>query len=202
MTKRSAPIVLLLLVGGVALAAADDEERARSHYEAGRVQYNLGDYKGAVHEFAAGYKLQPRPEFLVNLGQAYRRLGELERAREMYERFLAEAPADDHARPQVRTLIAEVDRELARVHAATPPPATGTTGEPGTTTSLTPVPELSGEPATTTPPRKSFARRNWWIFPVAGVVLVGITIGIVYAARPTSNAPDCTGASLGCLPLN
>lgn len=162
---------LLLLAGGV--ARADDEERARAHFEAGRVQYNLGDYKAAVHEFAAGYRLVPRPEFLVNLGQAYRRLGELERAREMYERFLADAPPDDHARPQVRVLIAEVNRELARVRAAAAPPS----------------------------PRESFARRHWWIFPVAGVVLVGVGVGIYFAARPTSSAPDCNGAELGCLPL-
>src|SRR4051794_25921696 len=89
MRASRAALAVVLLVAGTLRAEPDREERARAHFEAGRVQYNLGDYKGAVREFAEGYRLVPRPQFLVNLGQAYRRLGQLERAREMYNRFLA-----------------------------------------------------------------------------------------------------------------
>lgn len=194
--KTTARITLLLtlLAATAARAAGDDEERARAHFEAGRVQYNLGDYKAAVHEFAAGYRLLPRPEFLVNLGQAYRRLGELERAREMYERFMADAPPDDHARPQVKLLIDEVNREIARRASAAPP-------QPQQNTTLTPIPELEN-PTPPKPPNAtnvSFVRRNWWIFPVGGVVLAGIAVGIYFATRPTPL--NCSTAEFGCLPV-
>ncbi|HZS39798.1 MAG TPA: tetratricopeptide repeat protein, partial [Polyangia bacterium] len=121
-------LAALALVAALAAAARGDgnQERARAHFEAGRVQYNLGDYPAAAREFAAGYRAVPRPQFLVNLGQTYRRMGQLERAREMYERFLADAPPNDRARPQVRELVGEVERELARTRAAAAKRRTGT----------------------------------------------------------------------------
>lgn len=187
--------------GGVAHAAGDDAvSRARTHFEAGRALYNLGNYQDAIREFSAGYQLAPRPQFLLNLGQAYRKLGQLEKARDLYKRFLTDAPPDDPDRGQVQQILIDLEGELARQ----PPPA------------LTPIPELRSTPAALAatptppapaatltvhaepPPRKSFLRRNWWIFPVGAVVLAGAAVGIYFAVRP-SNQLDCSGATLGCV---
>src|SRR5205814_1288383 len=87
-------------------ARADDETetRARGHYEIGQGLYRLGDYRAAIKEFAAGYELSHKPGFLVNLGQSYRKLGELGHAREMYQKFLATVPAGDPKRAQVESV--------------------------------------------------------------------------------------------------
>src|SRR6185503_11329609 len=94
-------LVVLLLSTALASAAraggADDEERARGHYEIGLGLYRLGDYEGALKEFGAGYELARKPGFLLNLGQTYRKLGELREARDMYRQYLAAVPHDDPA---------------------------------------------------------------------------------------------------------
>src|SRR6185312_11895333 len=76
-------VVAILLSAAIATparaAGSDDEERARGHYEIGLGLYRLGDYRGALEEFAAGYELARKPGFLLNLGQTYRKLGELPR---------------------------------------------------------------------------------------------------------------------------
>jgi tetratricopeptide (TPR) repeat protein len=103
------------LVSAQALAESDDAiGRARTHFEAGRALYNLGNYTEAQREFAAGYQLAPRPQFLINLGHCYRKLDNLPRAREMYQRYLAETRADDPLRTQAEQVLAEVEHELAQ----------------------------------------------------------------------------------------
>ncbi|HEX9104999.1 MAG TPA: tetratricopeptide repeat protein, partial [Polyangia bacterium] len=101
----AALVVSLSLAVPARAGSADDEERARGHYEIGLGLYRLGDYHGALKEFAAGYELAHRPGFLLNLGQTYRKLGELREARDMYRQFLAEAPHDDPARPEARKVL-------------------------------------------------------------------------------------------------
>ena len=91
--RRAARVVAALVVAVVVLAGAaatargegDRESRARAHYEVGLGMYHLGNYRDAIREFSAGYELSPRPQFLINLGQAYRKLGELDKAREMFQ---------------------------------------------------------------------------------------------------------------------
>jgi tetratricopeptide (TPR) repeat protein len=123
--------MLLLLAFGSKPARADEGEetlaRARAHHEAGMGLYHLGSYREAIKEFAAGYQLVRRPEFLINLGQAYRKLGELERSREMFDRYLAAAPPSAPDRPQVIVLRDEIDvalRERAAPQAVASPAAT------------------------------------------------------------------------------
>src|SRR6478672_7342899 len=107
---RLVVLALLLstaLVTPARAGSADDDERARAHYEIGLGLYRLGDYHAALKEFAAGYELARKPGFLLNLGQTYRKLGELREARDMYRQFLAEVHIDDPARPQAQKMLAE-----------------------------------------------------------------------------------------------
>jgi len=87
-----------VLISAVALAAEDDPlRRAQTHFRAGKTLYDLGKFNDAIREFAAGYALAPRPEFLINLAQAYRRAGQPEQSKEMFERYLDKAPRATHA---------------------------------------------------------------------------------------------------------
>ena len=102
-------------------------------------------------------------------------------------------------------LVAEIDRRLA----ALPQPVTR---PPPTAPQMPPPVEhptvVESHPAgastavtATQPEKKSFVRRNWWIFPVGAVVLAGAAVGIYFAVRPSSGV-DCGSASLGCVPAN
>lgn len=118
--------VALLVLAALAApvrAAGDDEERARGHYEIGLGLYRLGDYRGALKEFGAGYELAHKPGFLLNLGQTYRKLGELREARDMYRQFLSAVRSDDPARPQAQKVLVEIEDAIRTEPPAREPPA-------------------------------------------------------------------------------
>ena len=106
-------LLLIAVFVAPARAGSDEEERARAHYEIGLGLYRLADYRGAVREFSAGYQLAHKPGFLLNLGQSYRKLGELRAARDEYRQFLIDAPGDDPARPEARKVLAELEKAVA-----------------------------------------------------------------------------------------
>ena len=187
-------LALAMLIAGAAHAQSQDAiQRARTHFEAGRALYNLGNYTDAVREFSAGYQLAPRPQFLVNLGQCYRKLGghdNLVKARDMYQKFLDESPPADPDREQVKSLLADIDTELAAAPA--PPP---------------PEPKVEPQPAPNVlvaapAEKRSFHKRHPWAIPVITTVAVlavaGIAVGIYFAVKPSGQV-DCSSASLGCI---
>jgi hypothetical protein len=176
--------MLLVLMHLSSVARADDERtvRARARFEAGRALYSLGDYEAALREFAAGYQQVPRPQFLINLGQTYRKLERFDKARQMYEKFLAEAPPDDPNRPAVAKILEELHDEEAQHKAAEPPspppPPIAPSPPP-----IAPAPPLVVAPPP--PPRHHFDKRHLgWIIPVSLVVVAGAAVGIYFAARP------------------
>jgi tetratricopeptide (TPR) repeat protein len=184
-------LMLALCVSGVARAdnpppSADAVARARTHFEAGRALYNLGNYNDAIREFSAGYYMVPKPQFLVNLGQCYRKLNNLVKAREMYNKFLAEAPADDPDRDQAKQILTDLDAQIA---AAPPPPEPAPTAQP--------APQAAAV-TSEAPPRKSWIKRNWWIIPV-GAVVVGVGLGVGLGLGLQPKQVDCGAASLGCI---
>lgn len=202
--RRIAIALALLWSAGRASAqsppADDQTARARTHFEAGRALYQLGNYTEAVREFAAGYQLAPRPQFLLNLGQCYRKLNDLDKAREMYQRYLHEAPATDPERGQAQQILAELETQIADRNAP-PAPSPVAPGQPRPASSVTVEPAAAAVTVSAPAPagRKPLVRRNWWIFPVAAVVVgVGVGLGVYYGTR---NDP-CSGANLACWDLS
>src|SRR3954462_2163490 len=100
-------VAVMLGAGGPAIAAPSQEEQARDHFAAGQREYQMGRYSEALHQFELGYALSPRPEFLINFAQVYRKLGDYDRAIAECERYLATAPPS--------SMAAEAERLLARV---------------------------------------------------------------------------------------
>jgi hypothetical protein len=198
--RHTVLVMMVLVCAAPAQAQSEDPvARARTHFEAGRALYQLGNYNEALREFAAGYQLAPRPQFLLNLGQCYRKLDDLANARLMYQRYLKDAPATDPERPQAEQILAEIDKQIADRQAASAPPPVAT---PPPSTS----PSSSAAATTTTltgsapPPRKPWIKRNWWIIPVGAVVVgAAVGLGVYYGTR----APDpCAGANLTCWDLS
>jgi tetratricopeptide (TPR) repeat protein len=168
-------LVSLTLATPARAAGGDDEERARAHYEIGLGLYRLGDYRAALKEFAAGYELARKPGFLLNLGQTYRKLGELREARDMYRQFLAEVHLDDPARPQAQKVLAELEEALRRQAPPEPPPepAPSPPSPPVAATEPTPeaAPVVSAPAAVRTSAPPHHAHR--------GLRIAGVTIGVV-----------------------
>jgi tetratricopeptide (TPR) repeat protein len=153
--------------------------------------YQLGNYHEAVREFGAGYELVPRPQFLLNLGQCYRKLNDLEKAREMYQRYLRDAPATDVERPQAQQILAEIERQLAASKPpASPPPQAAPPAAASSMTVIRPAPPREKRP---------FIKRHWWIFPASAVVVgVAVGVGVYYGTR----TDPCAGANLACWDLS
>jgi tetratricopeptide (TPR) repeat protein len=190
--RLSIPIVLALLAAGRARAQAEDAvQRAHMHFEAGQALYKLGNFTEAVREFTAGYELAPRPGFLLNLGQCYIAMHQLDKAHEMYQRWLHDAALNDPKRPEAEEILREIERKLD----------TQAAGPEGTRTGETPPPLLNPAPTTvraSAPPHKPWIKRNWWVIPVS-LVVAGAAVGVgVYFG--TRNDP-CAGA-IGCYALS
>jgi tetratricopeptide (TPR) repeat protein len=190
-------LILLALVGawqasaqepahvgaGPAASPGDATARARAHYDIGLGLYNLGNYEEALREFSAGYALSPLPGFLINLGQAYRKLHQPAKAKEMWQHYLDQVSAEDPFRPRVRELLSEVERET------TPPPPSPSL--PGATAATAAAPR-----PITAPAQAGHLRRNRLLavlLPVTAAVLAGVAIGVYFAARPS----DCGSVGAG-----
>src|SRR5690606_11821719 len=95
----------------------------------------------AYDEFARGYAASGRPAFLFNMAEAARAMGEVEKARADYERYLREDPDGQYA--------ALAARRLAELPAPPPPP-------PPPPVERKPVPRA--EPTVIIPPPAQAAR--------------------------------------------
>lgn len=65
---------------------------AREHYNRGEILYVQGDYAGAVQEFTASYCLYPYFTILKDIGQAYERQLDYQRAIAYLERYVFAVP--------------------------------------------------------------------------------------------------------------
>lgn len=116
---------VILLTGATARAGEEDERatKARGLYELGMQRFLLADYEGAITRWEEGFSTRPAPEFLYNIGQAYRRLHRPEQALPYYQRYLDLSPrAPERAEVDriVATLTAEAQARASQA-AATPP---------------------------------------------------------------------------------
>jgi hypothetical protein len=201
----SCPIALLTLLASFGTAHAQSQDavaRARTHFEAGQALYRLSNYTDAIREFSAGYDLVPKPQFLINVAQCYDRIASgtpdvaaqrdaLEHARDLYKKYLLDAPPGDNLRGQVAALVVEDEKRLQELPPPPPKAQPQVTAPP-------PAPVVTHE-APPPPPgnKKSGIARYWWLIPVAAVVVVGVSLGAYYGTRPTG--PDCSTASFGCV---
>jgi tetratricopeptide (TPR) repeat protein len=111
MITSSKPRIRIWLMGmfaaiTVALAAApaaaqnNAKQRAKTLYQQGKTQFDLGNFDDAVKLFKQAYATSPYPAFLFNIAQAYRQMGDCKQALFFYKRFLTVA-GDDAANKQL-----------------------------------------------------------------------------------------------------
>lgn len=147
----------------------------------GLERYERGNLVGAIEAFERGYQREARPMFLFALGQAHRKRGDCDRARAMYDAFLATHP------PRAQADAAVEQREMCE-----PPP---------------PTPETTPPPSSTAPPQSprilviehDTHTKPWYRDPIAvtsggaTLALVGSSAALWLAAdRAAKGAADAT----------
>jgi hypothetical protein len=95
------------------------ELTAQQHFKEGEQRYGARQFQAALDEYQAGFTILPLPGFLVNIGQCYRRMGDLPHARSTFQRFVLAAP-DSPLVPEIRELISEIDRQQRSAYLDTP----------------------------------------------------------------------------------
>jgi tetratricopeptide (TPR) repeat protein len=196
-TTYAAAMLLALLLA--AAASTDESAEAKVHFQAGSTHYQLKQYSEAIREFAAGYALSPRPEFLINLGQAYRGAGDLPQALNMFKQYLEKAPANAKPRAQVEQLVRQLEQQI-KDEAEQKPPAKPADAPLKEEAAPTLVPIASAPEAVAAPAQESHTSPLVWIIPVAAAVVVAA--GVAVAVALSNSGPSCSGAgSLGCVDL-
>jgi tetratricopeptide (TPR) repeat protein len=132
MMRRPGILVLVLLFAVAAAPAAraggggNSEKEARALFQRAEMAFNLGKFSDALTDYQAAYQAKPLPGFLFNIAQCYRNMGNYERARFFYRRYLALEPRTSNRR-LVEDLIAEMtrllDKQAEEKPAASPPPS-------------------------------------------------------------------------------
>ena len=170
----------LAIVGLLATAAYADKPTSLAHYDKGKQAYAAGNFKLAVAEFEAAYAAWNTPEYLHDIGQAYRRLDRCNEAATSFESYLVAKP-DAANRATVSDTVKQLRAKCPVVAAPPNPPAPVTTSvaEP----LAAPIPALSLGTTTPTPARtdreaavtKSAAVRTpspWHPTASAGIVVL------------------------------
>jgi tetratricopeptide (TPR) repeat protein len=202
-------IALVLALHGT--AQAEDAEAGRRFFKRGQDLLKANDYRGALKAFEAGFAAAPRVGFLLNIGNCYRKLGELGKAREHYWKFLDAAPKDHPSRPSVNDYLRAMEQieadgvSVDSAPAKGPPPAPEPATAPGPPPQLPPT--LSAPPPPDAPSpglvlvdspardQKAPVYKRWWFWTlVGGAVAAGVG---TYVLTRRAATPHCS-ASLGC----
>jgi len=171
--RPSVFLVALTVLAFSSVATAQtrrDKALARKHFKAGKEAYAAEEYKKAAKEFAAGYLHDPKPAFLINIAQSYRKADDLKQAAHYYREFLAKEP-DSKLAPQVEGLIKEIEDQI-KAREPKPEPETKTETEE-TITQPPPPPEE----------RSPFYKKWWFWTAVGAVVVAGVGAGIYAGSR-------------------
>ena len=162
-------VLLLSLLFAARPALADDPatRAARRHFDRGEKLFALGKFDDALHEYQEAFDAKPLPDFLFNIGQCYRNLGDYDQAIFSYKKYLSLAP-DAPNKDAVQQLIDELETKGDRANAKKlvdhrrPPP----------------------------PDRPIYGR--WWFWAGVTAVVVGGSVGI-YAATRTNPPTTALG---------
>ncbi len=90
--------------------ADPDLTRARKLFYEGRKLFDLRRFQQALDKYEAAFEAKPIPEFLFNIGQCHRNLGNYDEAIFSFRRYLQLVP-DAERRPQIEALIADLKKK-------------------------------------------------------------------------------------------
>jgi hypothetical protein len=151
MTVRSWALALVL-----AASAPSFAETAQKHVAAARAAEKRSDWRKALREWKAAYRMEINAEYLIRIGDAYAHLGNKAEARKQYEAYLGDPLALPASAVQVKAKIAALDGPPGGALALDLPASAAAKGkQAGAAAPLPlPLPELDGSAPKAAAPAK------------------------------------------------
>jgi hypothetical protein len=112
------------------------QSRAKHAADDGTAMYRAGNLAGAAEAYKKAQDACPDPNYLFNLGQIYRKLGDNAQAVSFYKQYMADAAPDEARRADAQKWIAQLQPPTAAPAAEPTPP----TPAPAAATAPTPPP--------------------------------------------------------------
>jgi len=163
-------LALLALLFAVAPRSAFAEDAAtksaKRHFDKGEKLFALGKFDDALEEYQKAFDAKPIPDFLFNIGQCYRNLGDYDQAIFSFKKYLKLQPDADN-KDAVQQLISELEDKKAR-------------GDGAKFVRKKPPVVEEDKPITS----------KWWFWTGIGVVAVAGGVGVYEATR--TNGPPTT----------
>ncbi len=186
MTLPRLLLALCFTVLAARVATADDQalRTAKRHFERGEKLYALTKFSEALDEYQKAFDAKPIPDFLFNIGQCYRNLGEYDAAIFSYQKYLKLAP-DAPNRDKVEQLISELEAKKDQSD-------TQRLGLVRTRPAEPPTPTESSQPSGELSPDRPVYKR-WWFW--TGIAVLGAGAGVATYEVTRSHGPPMT--SLG-----
>lgn len=160
-------LCITLLCARVAYAEDPATRAAKRHFDRGQKLFTLGKFDEALDEYQKAFDASPLPDFLYNIGQCHRNLGDYEQAIFSFKRFLQLDPEAPN-REKVEIIIDELEDKLERQGA-----------------------KKQQDPPPPPPPGATPIYKKWWFW--TGIAVVGVAGGVgIYAATRPDGPPDTT----------
>ena len=161
-------VAVVLVASGATTARADDAQKARDLFTQGNTYFDLGQFDKAIDAWQSGYQLKNDPGFLYNIAQAYRTMGDAQKAIFFYKRYLSNSPKARN-RSEVEQKIEALQKQLSLQEQAKglPPPGPFGPDNPGG----------NGAPPPTEPPSPSAAANPEVVVTGAGAAASSPTQG-------------------------
>ena len=174
---RILALLALLFAVSPRIAHAEDPatRSAKRHFDRGEKLFALGKFDDALDEYQKAFDAKPIPDFLFNIGQCYRNLGDYQQAIFSFKKYLKLEP-DAPDKDKVEKLIDELEEKQERgegqrlIGKKEPPPPPP------------PSPQETSSPI----------YKKWWFWTGIAVVGAGTGIGVYEVTK--GGAP---GTSLG-----
>ena len=173
MILRILALLALLFAVSPRVARADDPatRASKRHFDRGEKLFALGKFDEALDEYQKAFDAKPIPDFLFNIGQCYRNLGDYQQAIFSFKKYLKLEP-DAPDKDKVEKLIDDLEEKQERGEGQR---LVGKKDEP-------PPPPPPGE---STPIYK-----KWWFW--TGVAVVGAAGGVGVYEATKGGAPGST----------
>ena len=191
---RLSLLILACLAVTPAWADPSADEVARTHFERGKQLAAAGKYADAYVQFASGYMATPRPAFLFNMAEAARGMGDAQKAKEAYERFLAAEPTGAVA-DTARRRLAELGVTTAPASPPAQPKPLPSPSEAAAQHASQPAP-MATRGAESEPEGRPLWKK-WPLWAAVGGAVVA-TVVIVSVAASGKSEPTCDA---GCIDL-